>query len=209
MTINGSNHWRFSVYGFLQGSPGGSVADALLQLSKFAVRAVTWDTSKPAAAKLKKAGEKVLSTDPGNKNNLPVALTGNSGAFVVTNFWEHFSKEKEVAQGKVIADQCKRLGLRHVIYSGLEDVKKMMGGKLEVLHFDGKVKVEEYFRAIYCPMTSVSHSFCFENLLTNYKPQNSKDGKIYELGKTSGKFIVRVRYVIPAVWIPAVRRPTP
>ncbi|XP_063791494.1 nmrA-like family domain-containing protein 1 [Pseudophryne corroboree] len=163
------------------GAQGGSVAKALLSDGVFAVRAVTRDPSKPAATKLKQAGAEVVSADLDNEKSLTAALTGASGAFVVTSFWEHFSKEKEVAQGKVIADLCKKLGLSHVVYSGLEDVKKLTGGKLEVLHFDGKGEVEEYFRAICCPMTSVRLSFYFENLATNGKPQKSKDGKTYDL----------------------------
>lgn len=80
---------------------------------------------------------------------------------------------------------CKRLGLHHVVYSGLENVNKLTGGKLEVLHFDGKGEVEEYFREISCPMTSVRLSFYYENFLTSGKPQKSKDGKSYDLGETS------------------------
>ncbi|XP_075035195.1 nmrA-like family domain-containing protein 1 [Mixophyes fleayi] len=163
------------------GAQGGSVANALLKDGVFAVRAVTRDASKPAAVKLKEAGAEVVSADLDNEKSLTAALSGAYGGFVVTNFWEHFSKDKEVAQGKVIADLCKKLGLQHVVYSGLEDVKKLTGGKLEVLHFDGKGVVEEYFREISCPMTSVRLSFYFENLLTLCKPQKSKDGKTYDL----------------------------
>ncbi|XP_040297169.1 nmrA-like family domain-containing protein 1 [Bufo bufo] len=163
------------------GSQGGSVACALLKDGSFAVRAVTRDTSKPAAVKLKEAGAQVVSADLDNEKSLEAALCGAYGAFVVTNFWEHFSKEKEVKQGKVIADLCKRLGLQHVIYSGLENVNKLTKGKLEVLHFDSKGEVEEYFRQISCPMTSMRLAFYFENFLTLMKPQKSKDGNSYEL----------------------------
>ncbi|KAJ1097320.1 hypothetical protein NDU88_002444 [Pleurodeles waltl] len=40
--------------------------------------------------------------------------------------------------GKALADLSKDVGLQHVVFSGLENVKKLTGGKLEVLHFDGK-----------------------------------------------------------------------
>ncbi|XP_073414751.1 nmrA-like family domain-containing protein 1 [Dendrobates tinctorius] len=163
------------------GAQGGSVANALLKDHNFAVRAVTRDTSKPAAVKLKEAGAEVVSADLENEKSLEAALSGAYGAFVVTNFWDHFSKEKEVKQGKVIADLCKRLGLKHVVYSGLENVNKLTGGKLEVLHFDGKGEVEEYFRAISCSMTSVRLAFYFENFLSDLKPHKSKDGSCYDL----------------------------
>ncbi|KAM3916756.1 nmrA-like family domain-containing protein 1 [Leptodactylus fuscus] len=163
------------------GSQGGSVVGALLKDCSFAVRAVTRDPCKPAAVKLKEAGAEVMSADMDNEKSLEAALTGAYGAFVVTNFFDHFSKEKEVKQGKTIADLCKRQGLQHVVFSGLENVKKLTGGKLEVLHFDSKGVVEEYFREISCPMTSVRVSFYFENFLNVCKPQKSKDGDHYNL----------------------------
>ncbi|XP_018423506.1 PREDICTED: nmrA-like family domain-containing protein 1 [Nanorana parkeri] len=103
-----------------------------------------------------------------------------------TNFWEHFSKDKEIAQGKRIADVSKRLGLTLVVFSGLENVKKLTGGKLEVLHFDGKGEVEEYFREIGVPMTSVRLPSYYENLLTFFRPQKDKDGDGYTLGFPMG-----------------------
>ncbi|XP_075687581.1 nmrA-like family domain-containing protein 1 [Rhinoderma darwinii] len=163
------------------GAQGGSVAGALLKDCSFAVRAVTRDISKPAAVKLKEAGAELVSADLDNEKSLEAALGGAYAAFVVTNFWDHFSKEKEVKQGKMLADLCKRLGLQHVVYSGLENVNKLTGGKLDVSHFDSKGEVEEYFRDISCPMTSVRLAFYFENFLTDCKPQKSKDGKSYDL----------------------------
>lgn len=44
----------------------------------------------------------------------------------------------------MVADVAKSQGLKHVVYSGLENVKRLTNGKLEVLHFDGKGEVE-YF----------------------------------------------------------------
>uniref|UniRef100_A0A8C5R6H1 NmrA-like family domain-containing protein 1 n=1 Tax=Leptobrachium leishanense TaxID=445787 RepID=A0A8C5R6H1_9ANUR len=162
------------------GAQGGSVAKALLEDGTFCVRAVTRDTCKPAAKKLKEAGAEVVAADMDNKESLEAALSQAYGAFVVTNFWEHFSKDKEITQGKHIVDLSKKLGLKHVVFSGLEDVKKLTGGKLEVLHFDGKGELEVYFRECGVPMTSVRLAYYYSNFLT-FKPQKSKDGKTYEL----------------------------
>ncbi|XP_063791495.1 nmrA-like family domain-containing protein 1 [Pseudophryne corroboree] len=163
------------------GAQGGAVADALLQDGYFAVRAVTRDTSKPAAVKLREAGAEVVCADLDNEESLVAALTGAYGTFLNTTSWEHFSKEKEVAQGKLIADVIKRLGVSFVVYSGLENVKKLTGGKLEVLHFDGKGEIEEYFREIGVSMTSVRLPGYFENLLTFFRPQKNKDSDSYSL----------------------------
>lgn len=87
-----------------------------------------------------------------------------------------------VPQGKLVADIAKRLGLKHVVYSGLENVDRLSGGKLKVLHFDGKGEVEEYFWSIGVPTTSVRLAAYFENFLTMWKPVKTPDG-YYTLGK--------------------------
>ncbi|XP_073414749.1 nmrA-like family domain-containing protein 1 [Dendrobates tinctorius] len=168
------------------GAQGGSVAAALLDDGTFEVRAVTRDTSKPVAVKLKEAGAEVVSADLDNERSLEAALSGAYGAFLVTNFWEHKSKEKEITQGKLIADLSKRLALEIVVFSGLENVKKLTEGKLEVLHFDGKGEIEEYFREIGVPMTSVRLPGYYENLLTFFRPQKNKDGDGYSLAIPMG-----------------------
>ncbi|KAM3916752.1 nmrA-like family domain-containing protein 1 isoform 1-T1 [Leptodactylus fuscus] len=168
------------------GAQGGSVAAALLEDGTYAVRAVTRDTSKPAAVKLKKAGAEVVSADLDDEKSLEAALTGAYGAFVVTNAFEGSKKDKEVIQGKLVANLCKRLKLELVVYSGLENVKEITEGKLEVPHFDSKGEVEKYFRHIDCPMTSVRLAFYYENLLHGFKPQRNKDGRTLLLGLPMG-----------------------
>ncbi|XP_073414744.1 nmrA-like family domain-containing protein 1 [Dendrobates tinctorius] len=175
----------FVVFG-ASGAQGGSVAAALLDDGTFEVRVVTRDTSKPAAVKLKEAGAEVVYADLDDEKSLEAALRGAYGAFLVTNYVEHFSKEKEVKQGKLIADLSKRLALEIVIFSGLENVKKLTGGKLEVEYCDGKGEVEEYFREIGVPMTSVRLPFYYENLLTFFRPQKNKDGDGYSLAIPMG-----------------------
>ncbi|XP_056390337.1 nmrA-like family domain-containing protein 1 [Hyla sarda] len=178
----------FVVFG-ATGAQGGSVAEALLADGTFAVRAVTRDTSKPAAVKLKEAGAEVVSADLEDEKSLEAALSGAYGAFVVTNFWEHFIKEKEIKQGKRIADVSKRLGLQIMVFSGLENVKRLTGGKLEVLHFDGKGEVEEYLRQIGVPTVSVRLPGYYENFLTFFRPQKNKDGDGYSLAVPMGEVL--------------------
>ncbi|XP_053550335.1 nmrA-like family domain-containing protein 1 [Bombina bombina] len=168
------------------GAQGGSVVKALVEDGTFAVRAVTRDPKKESAVKLSQSGVEVVAADLDDEKSLESVLSKASGAFVVTNFWEHFSKDKEIKQGKLIADVAKRLGLKHVIFSGLENVKKLTDGKLEVLHFDGKGEVEEYFRSIGVPMTSVRLPCYYENLLTFFRPQKAKDGETYTLAIPMG-----------------------
>ncbi|OCT58252.1 hypothetical protein XELAEV_18002190mg [Xenopus laevis] len=180
---------------FPVGAQGGSVAAALLADGSYTVRAITRDINKAAAVQLKTAGAQVVCADLDNETSLESALTGAHSAFVVTNFFDHFNKDKEIEQGKRIADMSKRLGLKHVVFSGLENVKKLTGGKLEVLHFDGKGEVEEYFRAIGVPMTSVRLPFYFENLLT-FRPTKASDGESYNLGTEFGVHLVHHLHIL-------------
>lgn len=86
-------------------------------------------------------------------------------------------------QGKLLADLAKHLGLHYVVYSGLENIRKLTAGKLSAGHFDGKGEVEEYFRDIGVPMTSVRLPCYFENLLSYFLPQKAADGESYLLGE--------------------------
>ncbi|XP_027539508.1 nmrA-like family domain-containing protein 1 [Neopelma chrysocephalum] len=162
------------------GAQGGSVARALLDDGTFRVRAVTRSPRKKAAEELKRRGAEVVKADQDDEPSLEQALQGAYGAFVVTNFWEHCSKEKEIEQGKRLADLSKQ-GLHHVVYSGLENVHKLTGGRLEVLHFDGKGEVEEYFQKTDVPATSVRLPFYFENFISIFKPQKAPQGDTFVL----------------------------
>ncbi|NWR30874.1 NMRL1 protein, partial [Tachuris rubrigastra] len=163
------------------GAQGGGVARALLDDETFRVRAVTRSPRKKAAEELKRRGAEVVKADQDDEPSLERALAGAYGAFVVTNFWEHCSKEKEIEQGKRLADLSKRLGLHHVVFSGLENVHQLTGGRLEVLHFDGKGVVEEYFQRTGVPTTVIRLPFYFENFLSIFKPQKAPQGDTFVL----------------------------
>ncbi|XP_047388642.1 nmrA-like family domain-containing protein 1 isoform X2 [Sciurus carolinensis] len=163
------------------GAQGGSVARTLLEDGTFRVRVVTRDPGQRAAGKLRLQGAEVMKGDQDDEASMELALTGAHAAFIVTNYWENCSQAQEVKQGKLLADLAKRLGLRYVVYSGLENIRKLTAGRLAAGHFDGKGEVEEYFRDIGVPMTSVRLPCYFENLLSFFLPQKAPDGKSYLL----------------------------
>lgn len=168
------------------GAQGGSVARTLLEDGTFRVRAVTRNPGKKAAKELRLRGAEVVQGDQDDEASMELALTGAHAAFIVTNYWENCSQEQEVKQGKLLADLAKRLGLRYVVYSGLENIKKLTAGRLAAGHFDGKGEVEEYFRDIGVPMTSVRLPCYFENLLSYFLPHIAPDGKSYLLSLPMG-----------------------
>ncbi|NXH01734.1 NMRL1 protein, partial [Loxia leucoptera] len=158
------------------GAQGGSVARALLDDGSFKVRAVTRSPRKKEAAELRRRGAEVVKADQDDEASLERALAGAYGAFIVTNFWEHCSKEKEIEQGRRLAELSKHQGLHHVVFSGLENVHQLTGGRLEVPHFDGKGVVEEHFQKIGVPTTIIRLPFYFENFLSIFKPQKAPEG---------------------------------
>ncbi|MBN3326855.1 NMRL1 protein, partial [Atractosteus spatula] len=99
---------------------------------------------------------------------------------------DRFSPDKLKSRGKMVADLAKKLGLQHVVYSGLENVHRLTGGKLTVLHFDGKGEVEEYFRSLGVPTTSVRLPFYFENFTSFFKPAKVTDSGAYVIGVPMG-----------------------
>lgn len=168
------------------GAQGGSVARALLEDGTFRVRVVTRDPAQRAAKELRRRGAEVVRGDQNDEASMEQALDRAHAAFIVTNYWENCSQEQEVKQGKLLADVAKRLGLHYVVYSGLENIRKLTGGRLAAGHFDGKGEVEEYFRDVGVPMTSVRLPCYFENLLSYFLPQRAPDGKSYLLSLPMG-----------------------
>ena len=65
-----------------------------------------------------------------NIASLEAAIKGAYGVFLVTNYWGMLAEDpataydREIAQGKAAGDLCKKLGVKHLVYSGLEHVKR-------------------------------------------------------------------------------------
>jgi NmrA-like family protein len=113
-----------------------------------------------------------VSADIDNVESLKKAFAGAYGVYGVTNFWEHFSGEKEIQQAKNIAEAAKAAGVKHVIWSTLEDTRKLMSpddtrmpflqGKYRVPHFDAKAEANAAFSGL--PTTYLVTSFYWDNL---------------------------------------------
>src|SRR4026208_1933699 len=110
------------------GVQGGGLARAILAdpSSGLSVRAITRDPSKDNAKALAAKGAEVVSANLDDVESLKKASAGAHGVFGVTNCWEHFSAEKEKAQAKNIAEAAKAAGVKHVVWSTLEDTRKWM-----------------------------------------------------------------------------------
>jgi hypothetical protein len=82
----------------------------------------------------------------------------------MTNFWEHFTPEKELTQAANMAQAAREAGLRHVIWSTLEDTRRWVPleddrmptlmGKGKVPHFDAKGEADHLFADAGVPTTT-------------------------------------------------------
>jgi uncharacterized protein YbjT (DUF2867 family) len=173
------------------GAQGGGLAHAILNdpNSEFTVRAVTRDPDSDKAEALKKMGAEVIAGDIDDMDKLKRVMEGAYGAYCVTFFWAHFSPEKEMAEAKNMANAAKEAGLKHVIWSTLEDVRKYvplddnsmptLHGSYKVPHFDGKGASDQYFTEAGVPVTFMLASFYWDNLVYfGMGPKRGEDGKL-------------------------------
>ena len=150
------------------GAQGGPVARALLR-SGFRVRAVTRSADSDKAKALRDAGAEVVTGSVTDPEAVRAAIAGSYGAYIVTVI-----SPDEAKVGKAAADECKKAGLKHVVYSGLDSVIDKIGKSC--LHFDSKSAVEKHLDEIGVPNTSVRFPFYFENFASFLQYDVQPDG---------------------------------
>jgi uncharacterized protein YbjT (DUF2867 family) len=171
------------------GSQGGGLCRAILDDPDggFACRAITRDPSKDKAKELASKGAELVAADLDDVDSLKKAFAGAHGIYAVTNFWEHFSGEKEKEQAKNIAEAAKAAGVKHVIWSTLEDTRTLMAAddermpmlqeKYRVPHFDAKAEADAFFSGL--PLTRLVTSFYWDNLyMFGLAPKKGEDGTL-------------------------------
>jgi len=169
------------------GAQGGGLVRAALADKTFAVRALTRKTGSEKARALQAAGASVVAADLDDPASLRAAFEGAHGVYAVTNFWEHFSPEKELVQARHIAEAAKAAGVKHVIWSTLEDTRTRVPlsdgrmptlmGKYKVPHFDAKGEADALFKEL--PTTWLLTSFYWDNLIHfGMGPKPGPDGRL-------------------------------
>lgn len=143
--------------------------------SEFTVRALTRDVNSEKGKALAKLGAEVMAVDIDDVESIKKAFQGAYGAYCVTFFWEHFSAEREISQAKNMATAAKSAGLKHVIWSTLEDTRQWvplsdsrmptLQEKYKVPHFDGKGEADKIFAQSGVPTTYLLTSFYWDNFI--------------------------------------------
>ena len=171
------------------GAQGGGLARAILndKNSEFSVRAVTRDPGSDKAKELAALGAEIVQADLAHPESVEKAMQGAYGAFCVTFFWAHFSPEQEAAEAKCMADAAKKAGVKHVIWSTLEDTRlhvplhddrmPTLMEKYKVPHFDSKGESNRFFKEAGVPTTFLLTSFYWDNLIYfGMGPKRGDDG---------------------------------
>ena len=159
------------------GGQGGGLARAILHdpSGGFSVRALTRRTGSDPALALARHGAEVVFADLDRVETLKRALDGAYAAFCVTNFWEHRSADRELAQARAIAHSAACAGTEHVIWSTLEDTRQWIPpdgdrmptllGRFNVPHFDAKGEANSEFTRLNVPTTFQLTSFYWDNFI--------------------------------------------
>ncbi len=171
------------------GAQGGGLARAILNDPEgdFSVRALTRKPDSEKARELAAHGAEIVAANLDEPASVQRAFDGAYGAYCVTNFWEHFSPERELAQAETMARAAQHAGLRHVIWSTLEDTRRWVPlsdermptlmGKYKVPHFDAKGEANHFFTDLGLPVTFLLTSFYWDNFIyAGMGPKAAKDG---------------------------------
>ena len=107
------------------GAQGGGLVRAILNDPDggFAARALTRHPGSDKAKAIADAGAEVVEANIGDLDSMTRAFAGAAGAYCVTNFWEHFSPDTELAQARTMATAARQTGVGHLIWSTLEDTR--------------------------------------------------------------------------------------
>jgi uncharacterized protein YbjT (DUF2867 family) len=180
------------------GSQGGGLVQAILDdpAHEFRVRVLTRSAQSAKARELAAAGAEIVEADLEDGTSVRTAFDGADGAFVVTNYWAERSPEDEaertradmeLGQADNAALAAKRAGVKHVIWSTLEDTRDVLGAdgqvptvdeRYKVPHFDAKAEADALFRDYDVPTTFLRTTFFFESFAGGVGPVRSADGSL-------------------------------
>ena len=159
------------------GGQGGGVVDALLASARFTIRVASRNPASEAAKALVNRGVEVVRADLLEPANLRLLFQGAYGAFVVTNFWDPAQMQRETEIGTAAVRAARSFGIEHLIWSTLPDCERITGGRLKVVHFTHKARVDAVVEAAAFPRhTFVQAPMYYQNFLTMNRPQPLPNG---------------------------------
>ena len=164
------------------GKQGRSAALTLLHSGRYRVRGITRRVDSPEAHNLTEMGAELLSLplDLGYEKDFVEAFRGSEGVFIMTaSIVPPHSHEMEL--GKQLADAAVEAGVKHIIFSSLENVEKITNGKKFAPHFTDKAMIEEYIRKLPITSSFIYMAFFYTNLMEFYPPKLVGDTLVFPI----------------------------
>lgn len=159
---------------------GRSVVESLSRSGRYRVRGLTRNADSPAARELAAKGAELLALPPrAERTQLIDAFRGSSGAFLMTPPMMPGTGEAEV--GKQLADAAVEAGVRHLVFTGLENVDEISNGKHYAPHFTDKAQVEQHIRSLPVICTFVYLAYFYTNLIEYYSPRMMGDTLVFPI----------------------------
>jgi uncharacterized protein YbjT (DUF2867 family) len=128
------------------GNQGGAVVARLLEKG-WHVRALTRRPDSQAALMLAKKGVELAKGDLEDPASLDAAVKGAYGVFSVQD--GSVGAEREIMQGKNMADAAKKVGIEHFVYTSVAGADRNTGINI----WERKWEVEKYIRKLGLPAT--------------------------------------------------------
>jgi uncharacterized protein YbjT (DUF2867 family) len=164
------------------GKQGRSAANTLLKSGRYRVRGITRRTNSPEALNLIEQGVELVSLplSLGYQKEYTEAFRGSHGVFMMTpSVAPPATHETEL--GKQLANAAVEAGVQHLVFSSLENVSEITGGKKFAPHFTDKAKVEQYIRALPITSSFVYMAFFYTNLMEFYTPIKKDETLVFPI----------------------------
>lgn len=164
------------------GKQGRSAAHSLLQSGRYRVRGITRRTNSPEGLSLIEQGVELISLplDLGHQKDFVEAFRGSDGVFMMTPGIAP-PQTHELELGKQLADAAVDAGAKHIIFSSLENVDKITGGRKFAPHFTDKAGVEEYIRTLPVTSSFIYMAFFYTNFMEFYTPYLDGDTLVFPI----------------------------
>ncbi|AMR29389.1 NmrA family protein [Hymenobacter psoromatis] len=166
------------------GKQGRSAAHTLLESGQYRVRGITRRLDSPEARALAEQGIELVSVPLalGHGKEFVEAFRGSHGVFMMTpGILSVLPETHETELGKQVADAAVEAGVKHIIFSGLENVDTLTGGTKFAPHFTDKARVEEYIRTLPVTSSFIYLAFFYTNLQEFYTPRLEGDTLVFPI----------------------------
>lgn len=164
------------------GKQGLSAARTLLESGRYRVRGITRRIDSPEAQRLIGQGAELINIplNLGYKKDFVKAFQGSDGVFMMTPGIAP-PQTHEMELGIELADAAVEAGVKHIIFSSLENVDEITAGKKFAPHFTDKARVEEYIRTLPIKSSFIYMAFFFTNLMEFYPPRMAGDTMVFPI----------------------------